>query len=200
MSDEDLNSQFEFDVHRSVILAHYIRFWGLPGTRYAVMLHDRSPLEVYGFPPENDGPHRFATVGASAKHPAESSCRQWELFLAVPAHLCGATDRSVLEFLADLAAYGIFDKVEYRRGVLMPDVPSVPLPWLTRTIALDMALCEPESFASVHVGPLHVDLLWVVLVHTAELTLIRERGMEELYTRCDKQGWHPTDPGRPPLG
>jgi hypothetical protein len=169
MSGQDPNSAFEFDVHRSVILGHYIRSWGLPRTRYAVALHDGSPLEVYAFPPENEeAAYRFATVGASAKHPAAPSRTHWELFLAVPSKLCGATDRSVLEFMADLAAYGIFGKVAYKRGVLMPEVPSIPPSWPTRTIAFDSPLCEPESFSPVHVGEFHVDFLWVVLVHSDE--------------------------------
>src|SRR5262249_10060011 len=126
MSSQDPNSVFEFDVHRSVILSHYIRYWGHPRTRYAVTLHDGSPLEVNAFPPETaEAAYRVVTVGASAKHPAASR-PHWELFLAVPSNLCGATDRSVLEFMADLAAYGIFGKVEYKQGVLMPEVPSIP--------------------------------------------------------------------------
>src|SRR5262245_3248388 len=108
MSKEDPSSAFEFDVYRSVILGHYIRFWGLPRTRFAVELHDGSPLEVYAFPPETeDAAYRFATVRMSAKHPATTSRAHCELFLAVPSNLCGATDRSVLDFMVDLAAYGI---------------------------------------------------------------------------------------------
>lgn len=200
MNGQDPNTTFEFDIHRSIILAHYARFWSIPRTRYSVVLHDSSPLEVYSFPPENEeAAYRFATVGASAKHAEAPSRPHWELFLAIPSNLCGATEQSVLEFLADLAAYGVFGKTEYNRGILMPEVPSIPSSWPTRTIAFDLPLCEPENFTPIHVGEFHIDLLWVVLVHTSEQQLIQERGMSVLYTQCDEQGWHPTDPRRPPL-
>jgi hypothetical protein len=198
MSGQQPESDFKFDVRRSVILGHYIHYWGLPAYRYSVKLHDSSRLEVYSFPPPtSQAAFRFATVGASSYHPEAHQDTDWELFLAVPSDLRGADEQQILEMMADVAAYGLFDGVSYRPGVMLPDVPSLPSSWPTRTIVFDRPLCESEQLSPIHLGQQHIDILWVVLAHNAEQDLIRRKGMDAVYESCDKKGWHPTDPSRP---
>ena len=91
-SDERLS----FDIKRSIILAEYIKCWGLPESRKIISYQkiaqpkkssdsQSQTIEVYVFPGEDmDQVTRFATIGLSASNYSNAKKCQSELLLVVP--------------------------------------------------------------------------------------------------------------------
>ena len=63
----------EFDIKRSIILAEYIKCWGVPDTRKVC---DSMPIELYIFPGEDmDQVTRVVTIGlSSCKFSNDKAC------------------------------------------------------------------------------------------------------------------------------
>ena len=87
--DENPCQNLIFDIKRSVILAEYIKCWGMPETRNLMprdsFPNNAMPVELYVFPGEDmDQVTRIATIGlSSCKFHDEKVCNN-ELLIVLP--------------------------------------------------------------------------------------------------------------------
>src|SRR5262249_55451965 len=158
----DAIREFDFDLRRTLILFPYIRCWGIPEIRVR-STRGEALVEVYAFPPSrNNKVYRFATVGSSAQSKDDAKQLACEFLLILPPELGVATVEQAAHYLLDIVAHGLRADVDYRPGYVIPQITVAPTCWSTHAAFLDEPLGEPEELGSFHVGPEHIDLLWVI--------------------------------------
>lgn len=183
------------EVQTSLILALYARAWGMPEFS-RTMSKEAEQVTAYSFPQE--ALTRFATVGASGLKKDQASA-DFELFMVLPNDLAGATFDEVTSMLFDVVAYGVRPDVRMVPGYAVPPSPLVPKSWNTRALLIDEPVGEPEDLATMHIGPKHIDLLWVVPIYKSEYHYIQQQGVERFYELADGSEWSLVDPTRPAL-
>ena len=196
----DTDVAFTNDVRRSVLLATYIRCWGMPMHR--VLSRHRETghvLEVYLFPSHEGVPlARLATVGVSS-HACPTGTLDKELLMVLPADLGGATQDEVINFMLDIAAYAIHTREDIGPPFTVPETPLAPREWVPRALLVDQARGEPEELEEVELGNSEVEVLWVIPIHASEYRFIKASGIDAFDELANKSELSLVDIGRPPL-
>ena len=171
--------QLSFDIRRSILLYSYIKHWGQPSRR-TISTKKGNPdrVEVYEFPPQQDGVYRIVTIGVSSQPINNYRCANWELLFCLPETLGGANSVSVVNYLLDIMAYSLRSDVDMKIGTTIPETKFAPDPWSTRAILVDEARGEAEEMATFAIGEQNVDLLWLVPITRKEMDYIKQNGLE----------------------
>ncbi len=194
MTAPDTDETFAHDVRRSVVLAAYIRCWGMPLHR-VVARHQETGhvIEVYEFLGTEEQPvTRFATVGVSSQ-------LDTEFLLALPTDLGGATATEAVDFVFDVAAHIVTERADATVPFGIPETPLAPKAWGRRAVLVDEARGEPEELGAMSVGDQTVGLLWVVLLHPSEYRLIKTEGVAAFDGLIEQGDFSLVDLGRPPV-
>jgi len=174
----NLNSdeQFSFDIKRSIILAEYIKCWGMPEARN---LMPDMPVELYVFPGEDmDQVTRVVTIGlSSCKFGDDKSCNN-ELLMVLPFDVVDDQWESVSNYLFELSNYIVNT---LGRSVKTEDLKegsdSAPEGWPS-ALLFDDPRGEPNELNQFYIGMQHVTLSWVVPIFSSEYDLIKTSGIE----------------------
>lgn len=188
-SDLSSNHRFNFDVKRSIILAEYIKCWGMPEARNLMsqsknaddtLTHKNIPIELYVFPGEGmDQVTRVATIGlSSCKFNDDKSCNS-ELLMVLPFDIADDQLEAVSEYVFDISNYIVNT---LGRNVKSEDLISVgliasPEGW-PEALLFDDPRGEPNELNYFHIGMQHVKLSWVVPIFGSEYELIKTSGIE----------------------
>lgn len=186
-----MNSDFslDFDIKRSIILANYIKCWGMPEVRKlmsqsneadGLLTNKQMPVELYVFPGEDmDQVTRVATIGLSTcKFSDNKSCNS-ELLMVLPYDVVDDQLESVSRYVFDIANYIVnTQSTNIKSEDLIPDgLVSVPENWPT-ALLFDDPRGEPDELNYFHIGMQHVKLSWVIPIFDSEYELIKISGIE----------------------
>jgi hypothetical protein len=158
-------------------------------------------LEVYSFPATADSPvYRFMTVGLSLlQHHTQQQMQCCELLLVLRKDLAGASTSDAMKVLLDVSAYALRHQLSLNSGVIIVPVSVFPQPWKTEAILLDDALAEPHEVALMQIGPVSVDLLWVIPLFASEVRVIESHGRETFDEIVQKSKDELINPSRYPI-
>ena len=187
--DRDLGSgldlNLEFDIKRSIILAEYIKCWGMPEARHIMptnnSLNKVEAVEVYVFPGEDmDQVSRVATIGlSSCKFSNGKRCNS-ELLLVLPYDIIDDEVGAISHYIFDISTH-IINSLERNLSAeeIVPEhaIEQVPEGW-PRALLFDEPRGEPNELNNFYIGMQHVKLSWVVPIFDSEYTLIKNSGIE----------------------
>jgi hypothetical protein len=186
-----------FDIKRSIMLCAYMDCWQMPDER-VISRRGEDRIEIYSFRPHSEITiHRFATIGLSSICREDGAQANYELFMALPGDLRGATPQQVESFMMDVAAYSLRSNVKFCVSETIPETPLMPPSWAPRAILLEEPRGEPEELESFSVGSQQINLIWLVPIYKEELDFIREHGIEQFDELESKSEWSLVDPTRP---
>jgi hypothetical protein len=197
--DENLN----FDIKRSIILAEYIKCWGMPETRNIMsqskdagdpLSHKNMPVELYVFPGEDmDQVTRVVTIGLSSCQFNDDKYCNNELLMVLPFDVVDDQWEAVSGYLFELSSYivntlGRNVKSEELISeswvsenkiaeALSSDKKSAPDGWPS-ALLFDDPRGEPNELNQFYIGMQHVTLSWVVPIFSSEYELIKSGGIE----------------------
>jgi len=179
----------DFDIKRSIILAEYIKCWGVPETRNLMpqnkdtddsLTHKNMPVELYVFPGEDmDQVTRVATIGlSSCKFGDDKSCNN-EMLMVLPYDVADDQLEVVSQYIFDVSNYivntwGCNVKSE---DLISEGLVSVPEDWPS-ALLFDDPRGEPNELNNFYIGLQHVTLSWVVPIFGSEYDLIKSSGIE----------------------
>jgi len=186
----NLNSddQFSFDIKRSIILAEYIKCWGMPEARNLMLQskengdslsHKKMPIELYVFPGEDmDQVTRVATIGlSSCKFHDDKSCNN-ELLMVLPFDVADDHWESVSGYIFEISNY-IVNTLgrNVKTEDLKEESDSAPEGW-PKALLFDDPRGEPNELNQFYIGMQHVTLSWLVPIFASEYELIKNSGIE----------------------
>ncbi len=183
-----LDEQFTFDIKRSIILAEYIKCWGMPESRNLMpaskeaddsLSHKNMPVELYVFPGEDmDQVTRVATIGlSSCKFGGDKSCNS-ELLMVLPFDVADDQLEEVSQYIFELSNY-IVNTLgrNVKTEDLKEESDNVPEGW-PKALLFDDPRGEPNELNQFYIGLQHVTLSWVVPIFASEYELIMNNGIE----------------------
>lgn len=187
-SDERLS----FDIKRSIILAEYIKCWGLPESRKIISYQkiaqpkkssdsQSQTIEVYVFPGEDmDQVSRVATIGlSSCKFSDGKSCNS-ELLMVLPYDIVEDEINNISHYICDISNHiinVIGRNIEPEEIVSESQYARVPEDW-PNALLFDDPRGEPNELNHFYIGLQHVILSWVVPIFASEYELIKNNGIE----------------------
>ena len=187
-SNLTLDEQFSFDIKRSIILAEYIKCWGVPEARNLMpqskeaddtLSHENMPVELYVFPGEDmDQVTRIATIGlSSCQFSDDKSCNS-ELLMVLPYDVADDQLESVSQYIFEVSSY-IVNTLgrNVKTEDLIAEVKSAPFDW-PNALLFDDPRGEPNELNYFHIGMQHVTLSWAVPIFSSEHALIKSSGIE----------------------
>lgn len=179
----------DFDVKRSIILADYIKCWGMPETRNFMpknkqtddsVSHKNMPVELYVFPGEDmDQVTRVATIGlSSCKFSDDKSCNS-ELLMVLPFDVADDQLEAVSQYVFEIATHIIEKQGSNIKSedTLPSGLVSAPEDWPT-ALLFDDPRGEPDELNYFHIGMQHVKLSWLIPIFESECQLIKTSGIE----------------------
>ena len=184
----NVEERLNFDIKRSIILAEFIKCWGMPESRELISLSkavgskvsNNMSIELYVFPGEDlDQVTRVATIGlSSCKFSNEKRCNS-ELLMVLPYDVADDQLEAVSQYIFDVSNYivntlGCNVKSE---DLISEGVVSVPEDWPS-AVLFDDPRGEPNELNHFYIGMQHVILSWVVPIFGNEYELIKTNGIE----------------------
>ena len=171
-----LDKQFNFDIKRSIILAEYIKCWGMPEARN---LMPHMPIELYVFPGEDmDQVTRVVTIGLSSCNFADNKICNNELLMVLPFDVADDQWDSVSQYIFELSNY-IVNTLgrNVKAEDLKEEFDHAPEGW-PKALLFDEPRGEPNELNQFYIGMQHVVLSWVVPIFGSEYDLIKTCGIE----------------------
>jgi hypothetical protein len=178
----------DFDIKRSIILAEYIKCWGVPETRNLMpqnkdtdefLTLKNMPVELYLFPGEDmDQVTRVATIGlSSCKFLDDKSCNN-ELLMVLPFDVADEQWESVSQYIFEISNY-IVNTLgrNVKSEDLRKEAESAPADW-PKALLFDDPRGEPNELNHFYIGMQHVTLSWAVPIFASEYELIKTSGIE----------------------
>lgn len=183
--DFNLDLNFEFDIKRSIILAEYIKCWGVPEARNTMTLKNalkkEATLEVYVFPGEDmDQVSRIVTIGlSSSKFSNGKSCNS-ELLMVLPYDIVDDEVGSISDYIFDISKH-LINSLERNLSAeeIFPEqaLERVPESW-PGALLFDEPRGEPNEINNFYIGMQHVKLSWVIPIFDSEYELIKNNGID----------------------
>ncbi len=179
----------DFDVKRSIILADYIKCWGMPEIRDLMpqnkntddsLSHKNMAVELYVFPGEDmDQVTRVVTIGLSSCKFNDGKICNSELLMVLPYDVADEQLEAVSRYIFDIANYIVNTQgCNVKSEDLIADgLISVPEDWPT-ALLFDDPRGEPDELNYFHIGLQHVKLSWVIPIFDNEYELIKASGIE----------------------
>lgn len=174
---------FNFDIKRSIILAEYIKCWGMPEARELMPYENEPkvsmPVELYIFPGEDmDQVTRIATIGlSSCKFQDDKRCNS-ELLMVLPFDIADEQWDAISRYVFDISRYLINTLGHNIKSAdLLPESDLAPDDW-PKALLFDDPRGEPNELNYFHIGMQHVTLSWVVPIFASEYDLIKNSGIE----------------------
>lgn len=175
----------QFDIKRSVILAEYIKCWGMPESRNIMpsknSQSEEEVVELYVFPGEDmDQVSRVATIGlSSCKFGDGKSCNS-ELLMVLPYDIIDDEIESISNYI-----FGIYKHIinTLERNLEPEEIVSkgigenAPEGW-PKALLFDAPRGEPNELNHFYIGMQHVKLSWVVPIFGSEYELIKNNGID----------------------
>lgn len=184
-----------FDIKRSIILAEYIKCWGLPETRYIMAkseeLNVKVPIELYVFSGEDmDQVSRVATIGLSACTFNHGQSCNSELLMVLAYDVVDDEIEAISNYIFEISAHIIntlgrnLKPEEVISKNLENEIKSVPEGW-PNALLFDEPRGEPNELNYFHIAMQHVKLSWVVPIFASEYELIKASGIDAFDTAVD---------------
>ncbi len=175
----------QFDIKRSVILAEYIKCWGVPESRNIVSI--KSPqikeeaIEIYIFPGEDmDQVSRVATIGLSSYiFPNGKRCNS-ELLMVLPYDIVDDEIEFINNYILSICSYIIITQernLEPEEIVSEEIGENAPDDW-PKALLFDEPRGEPSELNNFYIGMQHVKLSWLIPIFSSEYELIKNNGIE----------------------
>lgn len=187
----------DFDIKRSIILAEYIKCWGVPEIRELMpasqspangLVDNSMPVELYVFPGEDmDQVTRLATIGlSSCKFSRNQHCHD-ELLMVLPFDVADDQLDIVSRYMFEIAHYIVNTQ---GRNIQMEDLMTeglitAPKNWPS-ALLFDEPRGEPNELNHFYIGMQHVKLSWVVPIFQNEYDLIKRHGIAAFDTAINQ--------------
>jgi hypothetical protein len=176
----DTNESLSLDIKRSIILAEYIKCWGLPENRTLLSV-DNMLIEVYVFPGEDmDQVSRVATIGlSSCKFRDGKNCNS-ELLMVLPYDIVDDEIEFISKYILDISTYivnTLIRNIESEEIITGKKGNRAPKGWPS-ALLFDEPRGEPNELNNFYIGMQHVKLSWVVPIFDSEYDLINNNGIE----------------------
>lgn len=154
-SNQISDEQFNFDIKRSIILAEYIRCWGMPETRKLMheskktgdsLSYKKMLVELYVFPGEDmDQVTRVATIGLSSCKSLNDKICHNELLMVLPFDVADDNWESVSGYIVEISNY-IVNTLgrNIKTEDLMEESDSAPAGW-PKALLFDDPRGEPMT-------------------------------------------------------
>lgn len=193
-----LYDELDFDIRRTILLSNFINEWGGPSDRKVINKGANSPVEIYVFPSEKM--LKFVTIGLSAQvNKITYEAVNYELLFACGRDLAGATIGDVIDYILDIAVYSFTHATRFDVDYLIHNSQVAPNSWMMRSILVDEARAEPESFEKIRVGEQSVQLLWLIPLFEIEYNFIKIKGADKFDEKCQASDIHVIDLNRKPF-
>lgn len=179
-----------FDIKRSIILAEYIKCWGLPESR-KVLTSSGMLVELYVFPGEDmDQVSRVATIGLSEcqfqdeQQDVVKLCHS-ELLMVLPYDLIDDEIGAISDYLLAISKYIVKklarnlhpEEIVASHEIATTVEGSIPVDWPS-AVLLDEPRGEPSELNYFHIGMQHVKLSWVIPIFDSEYELIKHNSID----------------------
>lgn len=188
--------KLNFDIKRSIILAEYIKCWGMPEDRKLIKIEALNeniarPVELYIFAGEDmDQVSRVATIGLSSyKFPEGKSCHS-ELLMVLPYDLVDDEIGAISHYISDICHH-IINSLQ--RNLIATEVLAeenierVPVGW-PKALLFDEPHGEPSGLSNFYIGMQHVKLSWVIPIFKNESELIKTNGVDAFDKAINQAG------------
>lgn len=185
-----MSQDFNFDIKRSIILAAYIKCWGLPESR-KVLSSAGMLIELYVFPGEDmDQVSRVATIGLSEclfqidQQDTAKPCSS-ELLMVLPYDLIDDDIDAISSYLFNIANYIVKklgrnlhpEEIVAGHEIATTNESSIPTD-LPRAVLFDEPRGEPSELNYFHIGMQHIKLSWVIPIFDNEYELIKNNSID----------------------
>lgn len=181
ITDQNLN----FDIKRSIILAEYIKCWGVPEARklapHQEVVNEEEPIEVYIFPGEDmDQVSRVATIGLSSCKFSDGKICNSELLMVLPYDIVDDETDTISHYIFDICRHII---TSLERNLIAEEVLAeqtidrVPEDW-PKALLFDEPRGEPNELNNFYIGMQHVKLNWVIPIFDREYAVIKKSGID----------------------
>ena len=188
-----------YDVRRSIILSSFISEWGFPVTWEPCRLATGC-VEIYSFEPvQPQRVARVATVGVSSLVRADGKRLPYELMLALPHDLAGASVDDITVMLMNIVSAHFSGNFELTVDALANVSAFTPTTWSTTHIWIQEPLAEPETLTPWNINGQEVELLWLIPLFSSEATYICKNGTEAFDSIWYSHGSILSNPLRQPL-
>ncbi|RSZ55209.1 suppressor of fused domain protein [Massilia atriviolacea] len=194
-----MDNALDADVYRTIVLGHYIQYWGLPDKRRIVRDGAGAPLfEAYAFPAQGAGrPFRIASVGLAHTIKADGERDGREYYMALEDGLGGATLEQVFDYAAAAA-------MQIAAGAERPELPhalkpavAAPAAWSSTALLLDQPSAENEGFDTLCIAcRFDLEIVWLIPLHEAEYRFIAEHGIDDFDELVQASDQSLIDPAR----
>lgn len=195
-------AKFEFDIYRSFVLEHYMKFWGMPESRViSNRVSDNTSIEVYYFPPnEKNNIAHIATIGLYFQTMKTLSIVKREYFFALPADLGGASLEKVYNYLLDISAHTATEVESLTYPSVTDETKLSPFEWPTKAFLIDEPRGEHEEFEKINNdNTFHPEFLWVIPIYQTECSDILKNGIEHFDQLAELSEFSLVDVKRPLL-
>ena len=200
------SQNLNFDIKRSIILAEYIKCWGVPESRSIISISpnsiktqhsdtvdndsvnsEKTFVELYVFPGEDmDQVTRVATIGLSSCKFNNDEYSNSELLMVLPFDVVEDQLELIQHYMAKILSHMMTLGRNIKPEEIIPEnqvagSESVPLGW-PRALLFDEPRGEPNELNYFHIGSQHITLSWVVPIFDSEYDLIKSNGIEAFDT------------------
>ena len=191
------SDNLNFDIKRSIILAEYIKCWGIPESRNTISIpqnttkiqhadavdNKKTFVELYVFPGEDmDQVTRIATIGLSSCKFNNDKYSNSELLMVLPFDVVEDQLALIQHYMANILNYIMTLGRTIKSEEIISEnqfigSESVPLGW-PRALLFDEPRGEPNELNYFHIGSQHITLSWLVPIFDSEYDLIKSNGIE----------------------
>ncbi|MGJ8594246.1 MAG: suppressor of fused domain protein [Aquaticitalea sp.] len=150
--------------------------WGMPEYRN-ITSKGKHSIELYSFPEEHFT--RFATIGiSSATIPNSEQCNS-EIVMVIPKDVASAQTNEIKNYIFDIAVY-LVETLGHNLTAedMIQENDLAPKGW-PKALIFEEPRGENEELSFFHVGHQHIELFWVIPIHGAEYTFIRNGNIEK---------------------
>lgn len=191
-------TDLEYDIFHSILLGHYIRYWGRPSFKKSTAKDGLIPISAYCFEhsANNQEIMYFSTIGLSFQRKKDGTFQKQEFFIVLPKQEVTDAD-IVLNYLLDICVHLVNNCPRQTPPSLLNSLIT-PDCWQLDWLLIDEPLGEPEDFAELpELSEFKPDILWIIPIASSEADYIREEGIEAFEAVCRNQSIDLINPNRP---
>lgn len=191
-------NDLEYDIFHSIMLAHYINYWGRPTFKKNIVKKDGDiPISVYYF--ENSTNNKnvvyFSTIGVSFQKKVDNIFQKQEFFMVLPKDSVKNID-VIIDYLLDICTH-IIHNCDYQKPPSLIKSFVSPKDWNLDWILIDEPLGESEDFSQIPIlFEFEPDILWVIPIHKNEAIFIKNNGIEAFENICREKSIDIINPNR----
>lgn len=190
-------NDLEYDIFHSILLSHYIKYWGRPSFKKSIIKDRNIPISAYCF--ENSINNKeimyFSTIGLSFQEKINNTFQKQEFFIVLPKQEVKDVN-IILNYLLDICVH-LVNHCDYQIPPSLLKSFITPNSWKLDWLLIDEPLGEPEDFLELpELFEFKPDILWIIPIDISEANYIKEKGIEAFEIFCRDQSIELINPNR----